>query len=334
MMKKSIFRFSLVGSFVAAVAIAAAQAILGTYAGYSQAMNADVQARFSDRGRVELRILSRRTRDVQYIRGTYDDSNKTLSAEGKIFIVTKTGDKLQFRESKNSTNTFEMVPTNLGNIDWGSGWDTGGSGWGSGGSGGGAIIQRPPSWLVGEFDGYNRRMDADINLKVNALGVVTASIRYANGRRVTELGAYRNGQFSIGKTWYTVSQIDNGLRAQQVNDRNNWMEYRRHGSTSGGGWGSGGGTQPPDVPPTWAQGRFEGYSQRYRADIELTIDNRGYLKALFVYRDGRRETKNGWYRGGKIVIGGVTYKTTKTGDGFRLAAQDSPLDTATYRRIR
>ncbi|MCC7433073.1 MAG: hypothetical protein IT363_00190 [Methanoregulaceae archaeon] len=332
-MKKIFTRLSLLTVLTAGAVAGFAQSIVGTYAGYSQAMEADVYARFSDGGRVELRIASRRTRDIRYQRGTYDEGNKRISAEGTIYMVTKVGDKLQLREAKNSTNTFELVPRNLGNIDWGSGWDTGG--WGSGGTGGGAIIQRPPSWLVGEFDGYNRKMDADINLKVNSVGVVTASIRYANGRRVTELGAYRNGQFSIGKTWYQASQIENGLRAQQTNDRNNWMEFRRHGSGTGSGSGwNGVGTQPPDVPPTWAQGRFEGYSQRYRADLELTIDNRGYLKALFVYRDGRRETKNGWYRGGKIVIGGVTYKTTKTNDGFRLVAQDSPLDTTTYCRVR
>ncbi len=318
-------------TMVAGAALSSAQAITGTYSGFSQAMNSDITMRFGDRGQVEARFMSRRTRDIKFQRGTFDGGR--ISMEGTIYLVTRRGENLELRESKNSTNLFELRPggVNVNWPNWGSG-NNQGSGWGNSNIG-----QRPPDWAVGEFDGYNRRLDADINLKVTPAGITTATFRYANGRRQTQVGIYRDNQFSLGNTWYAMRRTDSGFSAEQTNDKNNWMEYRRHGSNSGGGWGSGGnnsGTRPPDAPPSWARGVFEGYNAKLRANIEVNLDNRGYLKATFRYRDGRRETKDGWYRGGKIVIGGVTYTATQTREGYRLNNVSDASDGTIYRKVK
>lgn len=324
-MNKSI----LVLTLATAAAWSSAQAITGTYSGFSQAMNSDVTMRFSERGQVEARYMSRRTRDIKFHRGTYDSGR--ISLEGTIFMVELKGQNLQLRESKNSTNLFELRPGNA-NFNWPN-WSNNnnqGSGWGNSNDNNSA--QRPPEWVVGQFAGYNRRLDADIDLRINSNGNTSATLRYSNGRRQTQTGTYRDNRFSLGNTWYSLRRTDSGFSAEQTNDKNNWMEYRRTKNT--GGLGSSSSTRPPDAPPSWARGVFEGYNAKQRANIEVNLDNRGYLKATVRHRDGRSEVKDGWYRGGKIVIGGVTYTATKTDGGYRLNNVADASDGTNFRKVK
>lgn len=322
---------------VFAVTMAVAQSISGTYAGYSSYYRSEVQMRFNG-SRVDVRIVPRNG-TVKYQRGSFSEGSGTLTIEGVVFMIRRNGDSLRVRESKNSLNSYDLVRKNLGNVDWGAGWGgSGDSGWGNVGDGGSdndGVGQRPPSWMTGEFNGYNRLYDSDINLTVSNNGSVTARIRSNNGQRTTQYGVYRDGRFSLGGTWFEAARTDDGIRTYQVNDRNNWMEYRR--GSSGGNWGGSGGigdTRPPDAPPAWARGTFEGYSKVYDATIDLTIDNRGYLKARIAYRDGRRVNQDGWYRGGKMVVGGTTFTCTRVGDGFRLVQVGDADNSTSYRRIR
>lgn len=331
-------RMALVLVAVCSVTMALAQNIYGTYAGYSSYYRSDVQMRFNG-SRVDVRIVPRNG-SVKYQRGSYNESSGTLTIEGVVFMVRKSGDVVKVRESKNSLNTYDLYPKNLGNVDWGSSGGSGGSGWGNVGGGDNDNIdaQRPPSWAVGSFDGYNRLYDSDIQLTITNNGQVTARIRSNNGDRTTQYGVYRNGRISLSNVWFDVSRSDNnGLRTYQVNDRNNWMEYRRTGSGNWGGSGGSGGigeNRPPDAPPSWARGSFEGYNKLYEATIDLTIDSRGYLKARISYRDGRRVNQDGWYRGGKMVVGGTTFTCTRLGDGFRLVQVGDADNAVSYRRIR
>ncbi|HMS56612.1 MAG TPA: hypothetical protein PKA27_14555 [Fimbriimonadaceae bacterium] len=133
---------------------------------------------------------------VQYQSGYYRDGNLYL-------------DSTRFRTYRSSGGfTIEEVNNSRNKTVWGGdGW--GGGSWNPDNSAGDA-----PSWIVGEFDGHNRYYNADINLTVRKDGYAVADVRFADGRRQTQVGNYRNGRLTLSGVGFKVSQSGNGFSTE------------------------------------------------------------------------------------------------------------------------
>ena len=201
----------------------------------------------------------------------------------------------------------------------------GGGGWTSGGGGGGVDA---PDWIVGEFDGYNRHYDADINLTVRRDGYAVADVRFRNGKRQTQTGNYRNDRLTLSGVGFSVKKTGNGFTTEQLGDRNNWMEYTRHGSGGGGGgWGSW------ENAPGWMTGTFRGYNNLYDADVEITVAKGGEATVYVNYKDGRRQRQSGGYRNGRLRIEGIEFNVSKTWRGISVQQVGDSQNKAEYRRV-
>lgn len=143
---------------------------------------------------------------------------------------------------------------------------------GGGGSGGGGV----PNWAIGTFYGTDPSTGSAVTLTIARSGSVSVSVNngmpsYANLNGTTLV----NGPYVS-----RISRINNGIRTTDVNDRSNFIDYRR---TPGGG---GGGVEPypgqgqGDVP-NWALGTFYGRNPQTGGSIRLDINSNGSVSISF-----------------------------------------------------
>lgn len=79
-----------------------------------------------------------------------------------------------------------------------------------------------PGWMVGEFEGYNPTYDADIRMRIDSDGRMSAQTR-----EQTLSGWVNGGQLNVGSNVFDISQSRDGFVTTEVGDRQNEVRYRR-----------------------------------------------------------------------------------------------------------
>jgi hypothetical protein len=193
-----------------------------------------------------------------------------------------------------------------------------------------AKADRPPSWAVGTFRGTNEKYNLEVWLRISANGRVDRAIR--KGREVAEVreGSWENGELVFGRDRFEVERRRAGIMTIKVSDANDVTTFRQVGNNEWQweGGESGGGS---DNPPNWSVGTFRGFSDYHDGEMEVKIDRNGRVERTITVR-GNRNTRTGYYRGGRIVVGNDTYRLSSATDGIRLTNTESSRDSTELRR--
>src|SRR5262249_6798792 len=156
--------------------------MVGTFHGYSPKYRVYQEIQISSRG--DVTVYSKgRDGNVTRTTGVYRDAR--IYIENRSYHPQPTGNGFRITQVEDSDNKVDYRRGPSSQIDTGEG-----------GNGGGdrANGQRPPSWLVGRFRGYNRKYRVDVELDITRRGEVTSNNRYDSGKRETETGYYRDGK--------------------------------------------------------------------------------------------------------------------------------------------
>lgn len=81
-----------------------------------------------------------------------------------------------------------------------------------------------PNWMVGSFQGYNVKYDADVEMRIYPDGEVRGRV-YGSDSEIS--GHFRNNRIRIGNLDFNIYQENDGFRLVQTNDRSNEVFYRR-----------------------------------------------------------------------------------------------------------
>jgi len=79
-----------------------------------------------------------------------------------------------------------------------------------------------PGWMIGEFEGYNPTFNADIRMRIDSDGRMSAQTR---GQTLN--GWINGGQLNVGSSVFDISQSRDGFVTTEVGDRQNEVRYRR-----------------------------------------------------------------------------------------------------------
>lgn len=79
-----------------------------------------------------------------------------------------------------------------------------------------------PAWMVGEFEGYNAMYNADIRMRIDTDGRMSAQ-----GRGQNLSGWVNGGQLNVGNAVFDINQSRDGFVTTEVGDRQNEVRYRR-----------------------------------------------------------------------------------------------------------
>lgn len=79
-----------------------------------------------------------------------------------------------------------------------------------------------PGWMVGEFEGYNPIYGADIRMRIDSDGRMSAQAR---GQNLS--GWVNGGQLNVGSSVFDINQSRDGFVTTEVGDRQNEVRYRR-----------------------------------------------------------------------------------------------------------
>lgn len=79
-----------------------------------------------------------------------------------------------------------------------------------------------PGWMVGEFEGYNPIYGADIHMRIDSDGRMSAQAR---GQDLS--GWINGGQLNVGGNVFDINQSRDGFVTTEVGDRQNEVRYRR-----------------------------------------------------------------------------------------------------------
>jgi hypothetical protein len=79
-----------------------------------------------------------------------------------------------------------------------------------------------PGWMVGEFEGYNPIYGADIRMRIDSDGRMSAQAR---GQNLS--GWVNGGQLNVGSSVFDINQSRDGFVTTKVGDRQNEVRYRR-----------------------------------------------------------------------------------------------------------
>jgi len=79
-----------------------------------------------------------------------------------------------------------------------------------------------PGWMIGEFEGYNPMFNADISMRIDSDGRMSAQTR---GQTLS--GWINGGQLNVGNSVFDISQSRDGFVTTEVGDRQNEVRYRR-----------------------------------------------------------------------------------------------------------
>lgn len=243
--------------------------------------------------------------------GYYRDGYLTL--DNVRFNVSSQGRGMTIQQRDQSRNRTVWG----GNFGGGGGTWTGGGGNNSGNA---------PSWAVGDFSGYNRFYDADIDLDITRSGSATATVRHRDGKRQTQRGTVNGNRLTLDGAGFNIRQHGNGITVEQIGNSANWMEYTRDGGgsdNSGGNWG---------YAPDWLIGTFRGRNALYQAEVEITVSSNGRAEATVTYPDGRRQNQYGGYQGGRLKLDKTWFEVSRSGRGIRVVQVGDRDNDTTYRR--
>jgi hypothetical protein len=301
--------------------------LVGTFRGFNEMYNLNVELRITDDGR----IISIGTRDD----GTM--SRETGNYRNGLLYIGRSS-----YEARSRNNGFLLTETqdrqnrtDYRRIGGSGGWPGGGGGGGEWPGGGNP--QSPPSWLVGVYQGYNRKYNLNIDLYINGNGRITSKGRQPNGGMTSQGGYYRNNRLYIGDSSYRYDRTRDGIRLTEERDRSNQTDYRRIGGNGGsggsGGWPGGGGGGGDTRPPSWLVGTFTGYNQKNRLDMTLRIDALGRATATGRRPNGSQITQAGRYRNGNLILDNREYDIDRRGSGFRLTERRNRSNRTDYNRV-
>ncbi len=79
-----------------------------------------------------------------------------------------------------------------------------------------------PSWMIGEFEGYNAMYGTDIRMRIDGDGRMSAQAR---GQTLS--GWVNGGRLNVGDSVFDISQSRDGFVTTEVGDRQNEVRYRR-----------------------------------------------------------------------------------------------------------
>ena len=79
-----------------------------------------------------------------------------------------------------------------------------------------------PNWMVGDFDGYNMKYNAEVSIHISSDGRVTGHV---NGGRVQ--GYVNDERLYVGDTEFYVDRAGSGFNTVQVGDSSNQAHYTR-----------------------------------------------------------------------------------------------------------
>lgn len=79
-----------------------------------------------------------------------------------------------------------------------------------------------PDWMIGEFEAFNRRADAEISLHIHEDGRVSGRV---NGTRIS--GVVRGNVLEAEGARYTLEEERNGFSTRQIGRPDNVVRYRR-----------------------------------------------------------------------------------------------------------
>jgi hypothetical protein len=81
-----------------------------------------------------------------------------------------------------------------------------------------------PSWAIGQFEGYNRRFNTDVSLRIHDSGMVIAMI---GRRRITGHYDSRSREIVIGRERFIVKPERRGISTTEVGNSRNVIYYTR-----------------------------------------------------------------------------------------------------------
>src|SRR5260221_250126 len=120
-----------------------------------------------------------------------------------------------------------------------------------------AFAQRTPDWMVGKFEGYNRKYGQTITIRMNREGnLIVTNVK--KGETVSRMPAlYRRGLLNIDEKDYMVERTDEGFRTIQSSDRENRVIFKRIGDYDENWQGGRDPGRIGNTPPDWLDGTFE-----------------------------------------------------------------------------
>lgn len=277
----------------------------GTFSGYNRQYDTNVTLTVLNNGRATAVVKSSGGR-TQFQSGGHRGGDIYL--DNIRFSVSRQDNGLRLTQADDRGNRMDLE-----------------RGSGNGGGGGGDNDQGDPaSWAIGDWRGFNLRYDSDNDLTINRSGAAVVKIRFRDGRRQTQYGRATGDRLVLDGIGFKITKTRDGMRCEQLGDRNNWMEYSRNGGGDDN-WGL--------TAPDWAVGTFSGFNRFYDADIELTITRNGDVRAYVTHKDGRRQTQNGKYeRGDFLKIEGIRFTISSYSRGVRVVQVDDRDNACDYRR--
>ncbi len=190
-----------------------------------------------------------------------------------------------------------------------------------------AQTERPPSWAVGTFRGYNDKYGLDVWLRISRDGRVERAVRKGRGDAELSEGSWGDGRIIFGRDRFDVERRRSGIVTVKVSDRGDVTTFRATGSNdwpvTDGDFGV--------RPPGWAVGTFHGYSDYYDGDVEVKIDSNGRVERTILLRSSRRG-QTGSFRNGRIHIAGEVYQVSRISDGIRMTNVNTSRDTTELRQ--
>jgi hypothetical protein len=297
--------------------------MVGQFEGYDQRFRRNVAINMSSDGRFDVanqsngQTTGRNT--ASYNRGIFTINNKDYDVErsGSGFRLIERADRshrIDFRRTGDYDENWQRDPI--------TGRDTGRFG-----------DTRPPDWMVGTFEGYNRKYRQDMTVRMNNNGKLIVT-NLVNGERVARNTAtYNRGSLIIDGKDYRVEQTNNGFRLIQRDDRSNTVDFRRTGDYNEN-WQNdrNNGRYGDSNPPDWMVGTFEGYDRKDRQNITFRMNSNGRLSATNGKNGERIGRKTVSYHRGILTLDDRDYDVEETNSGFRLIDRDDRGHRIDFRR--
>lgn len=258
---------------------------------------------------------------VGKFKGSHDGSAITISVtnQGDVFYTSSKNGKSVEREGRISGGIMTVGPTRYNIEETRDGFRAYSSTNGKerisfiriGGSIGEDIgrPQRPPSWAVGKFSGYNKKYDSDMTVTVSQDGNATAIVRPRKGGTQTQRGSWNGTYLTLDGIKFNVREESRGISLRQIDDITNTTVLKE---------GTGGSTDETVDVPSWSVGEFTGYNLRYDSDNTLTVDSRGRAVCEIRFRTGRRQTQTGQVNLNRLILEGIGFAISKSGSGMRV----------------
>lgn len=235
-----------------------------------------------------------------------------------------------------------------------------------------ARADRPPSWAVGIFRGYNRKYNLDVELNIDSRGKATRVTwkrdsrdgrdYYLNrGRNYRQRGDSADGRWDrdelvFGKDRYRVDRTREGIYTIKTSDRDDTTDLRRTDSGIRDDryrddryrYERYGDDRYRDERyrddryrddrgtrgdvPSWAVGTFRGRSGKYDLDVELRISESGAVDRYIWNNGSKADSEHGRWEDGEIVFGKDHYRVIRSRDGIETEKRGDDTDVTNLRR--